>query len=296
MSNLINGTWFEFQHHNKAEGKYWNERYKNFTADDWRNTIDDIKKSGMEYIVLLATALYDEAYYKTNIFPQASLKCENPMEVLLSQADKNNMKVFISAGFYGDWTRPDINMVDPIVTKRGLQAMNEIAELYGNHQSLYGWYFPDELWIRPYFSEDFISYVNTYAKEAHKLCKNYKTLVAPYGTREAACDDIYINQIERIDADFFAYQDEVGAQKSMVHETAAFYERLKKAHDKAARGKLWADVELFEFEGEVLDSPLIPADSKRIKMQLDAVSPYVEKILVYQHQIDELLISQINNG
>lgn len=284
MTKHINGTWFEFQHHSKIEGTYWNEACKNFTENEWREKIIEIKELGMEYIVLLASSLDFQAYYDTDIFKKADLACKNPIEVLLSQADKSNLKVFVSAGFYGDWTKPQINMIDKKVTKRGLQAMNEISEKYGNHKSLYGWYFPDELWINPYFSEDFISYVNTYSSEAYKLNKNFKTLVAPYGTRCIKPDDNFLNQLERLNVDFIAYQDEIGVQKTTLDESAFFYEGLKKAHDKVGRGALWADVELFDFEGDVYNSPLIPADFSRVQKQLEAVSDYVENILVYQYQ------------
>lgn len=280
----INGTWFEFQHHSKVEGTYWNPACKDFSENQWREKIKEIKELGMESIVLLATALDFKAYYDTDIFPKSELACENPIEVLLSQADESEINVFVSAGFYGDWMKPQINMVDPIVTKRGLQAMNEIAEKFGHHKSLYGWYFPDELWIHHYFSEDFISYVNTYSKEAHNLSKNFKTLVAPYGTRDVKPDDHFINQLERLNVDFVAYQDEIGVQKTKLEESAKFYEQLKKAHDKAGRGALWADVEVFEFEGDAYTSPLLPAEFSRVEKQLEAVSPFVENILVYQYQ------------
>jgi hypothetical protein len=284
MVKPIQGTWFEFQHHSKKEGVYWNPACINFTEEQWREKIKEIAGTGMEYLVLLATALDFECYYDTSIFKKAELACENPIEVLLSQAEESNLKVFMSVGFYGDWMQPQVNMVDKDVTKRGLQSMNELAEKYGQFKSLYGWYFPDETCIEGYFSEDFIRYVNTYSNEAHKLNPNYKTLIAPYGTRLVKADDKYVAQLEKMDIDFVAYQDEIGVQKTKVEESAAFYEALKRVHDKAGRGALWADIELFEFEGEVYSSALLPAEFSRVEKQIEAVSPYVDTILAYQYQ------------
>lgn len=65
----ITGTWFEFLHHNTAEGKYWNDTLTAFTEEQWREKIREMKEAGMRYIVLLATALHFKAYYKTSIFP-----------------------------------------------------------------------------------------------------------------------------------------------------------------------------------------------------------------------------------
>lgn len=285
MTKQITGTWFEFKHHSEAEGAPWNNILKNYTEADWRNLIADIKNKGMDHLVLLATALNNEAYFKTDIYPEASMNCKNPMEVLLSEADKQDMKVFISAGFYGDWHQAEHNMTSPDVTKRGFKAMDQICEQFGHHKSIYGWYFPDETCVNGYYSEDFIDYINRYSEHMHTLSGNYKSLIAPYGTNLLHADDKFVSQLEKIDCDFIAYQDEVGVQKSTENQTAAFYEALSKAHAKAGRGKLWADIEVFDFVGDVYNSALVPAKPERIQKQIDAISPFVERILCYEYQV-----------
>jgi hypothetical protein len=87
-----------------------------------------------------------------------------------------------------------------------------------------------------------------------------------------------------MDVDIVAYQDEVGVRKSKITETSAFYEGLRKAHDRAQKARIWADVEVFEFEGEVYKSALVPASFDRVQLQLEAVSPWVDEILIYQYQ------------
>lgn len=86
-----------------------------------------------------------------------------------------------------------------------------------------------------------------------------------------------------MDAEIVAYQDEVGVRKSTVTEMPAFYERLRKAHDRAEKSRIWADIDLFQFEGEVYNSALLPAPFQRVLRQMEAVSPWVEKILGYQY-------------
>ena len=109
-------------------------------------------------------------------------------------------------------------------------------------------------------------------------------MIAPYGTRIVIPDDKYVQQLDAMDVDIVAYQDEVGVQKSKVTETSSFYEGLRKAHDRAQKAKIWADVEIFQFESEVYNSALMPAPFERVLRQLEAVSPWVDKILVYQYQ------------
>jgi len=280
----ISGTWFEFQHHSQAEGKYWNPACQSFTEAQWREKISEISSTGMEYIVLMASAINSEAYYQSSIFPQATLSCENPLEVLLSQADSCGLKVFMSNGFYGDWREARKNITDKTVIHKSLTAMNELSEQFGHHKSLYGWYMPDETCIIRHFNKKFIDYVNLCCEEARRLNPNNKTLIAPYGTNLVKSDAKYIRQLESMAVDYIAYQDEVGVKKTRVENSAGHYEKLKYAHDKAGRSTLWADIELFDFEGLVYRSALLPADFSRIKKQLEAVSPYVEKVLAYQYQ------------
>ncbi len=288
MLKPIVGTWFEFQHHNVPEGKYWNPICRNFSEEQWREKIREIASVGMEYIVLLCTSLvyedYAESYFDSGIYPFAKdFACPNPIEVILDEAEKVGIKIFISVGFYGVWTQTFNNMTSPEVTARAFKAMEMLYRDFGHYKSFYGWYYPDESCISKYFDQEFIDYINRYSDFAHSLDKTKKTLIAPYGTNMLVADDHYVSQLEKINVDIVAYQDEIGVQKATPDQTGAYYAALKRAHDKAGRSALWADMEVFEFEGTVYRSALIPADFERIKNQLEAISPHVEKVLCYQY-------------
>ncbi len=279
----IAGSWFEFQHHATVEGVDWNPACARFTAAQWDAKIKEIAETGMEYLVLMATAVYYRAFYQTHIFPKWELACPDPIEAVLSSADKYKIKFFIGSGFYGDW-ESDQTISDPVAAKKRLQSMEELAHLYGHHPSFYGWYWPDEACINPHYTPEFISYVNTLSRHARQLKPQAPIMIAPYGTRIAIPDDEYVRQLDAMDVDIVAYQDEVGVRKSKVTETSAFFEGLRKAHDRSRKAKIWADIEIFEFEGGVYKSALMPAPFDRILRQMEAVSPWVDKILVYQYQ------------
>jgi hypothetical protein len=279
----IVGSWFEFQHHAPVEGVDWNPACARFTAAQWDAKIKEMADAGLEYLVLMATAVYYRSFYETHIYPKWKLACPDPMEAVLAAADKYKVKFFIGGGFYGDWTK-DNTITDPVGSRKRLQSIEEVARIYGHHPSFYGWYWPDEACINPHYSPEFIQYVNTNSRLARELKPHAPIMIAPYGTRIAIPDDQYVRQLDAMDVDIVAYQDEVGVQKSKVTETAAFYEGLRKAHDRAQKAKIWADIELFQFEGEVYNSALMPAPFDRVLRQLEAVSPWVDKILVYQYQ------------
>ena len=283
MKRKIDGTFFEFTHHNTAEGKYWNPALKKFTAEQWREKVREISEIGMEYIVVMATALYDRCYFKSSVYPFAELNCTDPVETVLSAADDYGVKVFLGNGFYGDWRKADFNIKSEDVISRSFRAMEELAELYGHHRSFYGWYFPDETCIILNYSKSFQKYVNRCSERCRILTPDKKTLIAPFGTNLVLANNRFIDTLASLDVDFIAYQDEVGVRKTKVDRTARLFEKLRKAHDKAGRSELWADIELFDFEGMVYKSALVPAAFERIEKQLDNVSPYVDKILCYQY-------------
>jgi hypothetical protein len=279
----ISGSWFEFQHHATVEGVDWNPACARFTTEQWEAKIKEAADIGMDQLVLMATALYYRAFFDTKIFAKWQLACANPLEAVLSAADKYNVKFFIGVGFYGDW-QSDKTISDPVATKKRLQAIEELSNQYGHHKSFYGWYWPDEAEIHPYFTQAFIDYVNGCSRLARQLTPHAPIMIAPYGTRSAVADDRYVRQLDVMDVDIFAYQDEVGVRKSKETETSAFFRTLRKAHDRSQKAKLWADMEIFEFQGEVYNSALMPAPFDRILRQMEAVSPWVDKILAYQYQ------------
>ena len=283
MQRKIDGTFFEFKHHNIAEGKYWNPQLEQFNSKNWREKVCEISSIGMEYIVVMATALYDRCYFKSSIFPFADIPCFDPIEELLDEADKCNIKVFLGNGFYGDWRKANYNIKSQEVINLSFKAMEEITQLYAHHKSFYGWYFPDETCIIFNYSKDFVKYVNLCSKKCDELTPDKKTLIAPFGTNLVYANKKFIDTLANLDVDFVAYQDEVGVRKTPVDRTKRLFEKLKTAHDKAGRSKLWADIELFDFEGLVYKSALVPAKIERIQKQIANVSPYVDKILGYQY-------------
>lgn len=287
MLKPITGTWFEFHHHNLPEGKYWNPICRHFTDEQWEIKVAEMASIGMKYIVLMASAMVYrescEAYFETDIYPIAKMGAADPMEVLFRAADRHEMKVFVGAGFYGFWQDTLNNMTSPEVTRRAFRAMEQLYARYGHHASFFGWYLPDELGICPYYPDEFIHYTNLYTRHGKSFDRSLRVLIAPYGTNMLKADDEFVKQLERLDCDIIAYQDEIGVRKSTPAQTPAYFEALRKAHDKAGRATLWADMEVFEFEGEVYKSALVPASMERIERQIRSIAPFVDEILMYQY-------------
>jgi hypothetical protein len=279
----IAGSWFEFQHLLPSEGKYWDPALAKFTAEQWKEKIKEISELGFEYLVLQEIALDGKAIYPSKLAPKFELGCDDPLEAVLSAADEFGIKFFVSNDFWADCQKGDFLMKDPGIRKLRAKAMEEVAEKYGHHKCFYGWYFPNESYLMPYFDEAFIEYMNDCARTAKMLMPASVNLIAPYNIKAEKSDDKFVKQLERMNIEIIAYQDGVGVNSTKLGETARYFENISRAHQKASRARIWADMELFYFEDKTKGN-LLPADfDTRILKQMEDISPFVDKILCYQY-------------
>ena len=280
----IIGSWFEFEHHNQAGAKYWNPALRKFTTEQWKTLVFDMHEIGLEYLPLLSVAYDGKTYYPSALQPRHDFVCDDPLEAVLSAADECGIKFFISNDYWGDWTQVEKAMTDEAIWRIREKGMEEIAEKYSHHKSFYGWYYPNESELRPVFDDFAVKYINRCSQIAHSLTPGALTMVSPYGTQYIKFNEPYIKQLEQLDVNIIAYQDEVGVRKIKLGETGKHFEDLYKMHAIAGRARLWADIEIFDFEAETYHSPGIPASFERVLRQMTDVSPYVEHILAYQYE------------
>jgi len=280
----IVGSWFQFEHHNQLGSKHWNHMLPQFTTEQWKTLVYDMHEIGFEYLVLLSVAYDGKTYYPSKIWQRHDFVCEDPMEAVLTAADECGIKFFVSNDYWHDWTRVESGMRNEATWTLREKGMEETAEKYAHHKSFYGWYYPNESELEPLLPEVTVSYVNRCSKIARSLTPNALTMIAPYGTQYVTRNDQYVRQLEQLDVSIIAYQDEVGVHKIKVGKAGKYFEDLYFMHAKAGRARLWADVEIFDFEAEIYRSPGIPATFDRILLQLADVSPYVEHTLIFQYQ------------
>ena len=280
----ISGTWFSIQYPDMRH-KYIDPYMAAFSCEQIKAKIFELADLGMDILVLNSVTLLKKAFFDSTIFPAWDLRCRNPVESLLEAADEVSMKIFLTCEYPND---ENDSITDRETMRIRLKLMEEVVQQFSHHPSFYGWYFAREAYLDPNFGEDFVQYIKTLAAEARKLTPDAKILIAPYCTRNGTFDDDYVKQIDDLPVDIIAYQDELGCVRPGVTPgtISEQFEKARKAHDRNGRIALWADVETFTWERGVNDikSALVPAAFPRILRQLIAVSPFVDRILVYTAQ------------
>ncbi|GIP38998.1 twin-arginine translocation pathway signal protein [Paenibacillus sp. J31TS4] len=273
----ISGTWFDFYHCNPYEGDTWNATTQQFTAEDWELKLGEMAEAGMDTLVLLHVALHGQAFYPSEVIPHRwNTVCPDPLEAVLAAADKHGQTIYVGLGFF---TTPIMGSLSTTGDRSSLRfdIARELAARYGHHRSFGGWYFPVEAAIFTYFPDHYVTYANELADFCRKVGAP-KVLIAPYGTRSINGDGRFVAQLRSLEVDYIAYQDEIGVDRTTFEQVEATFERLREAHDRANK-PLWADIEVFRFQGRVL----YPGAFDRIQRQLEIVSPYVDKVLCYQY-------------
>ena len=279
----IRGSWFSIYWYDRRH-VYWNDACMRYTQEQWDALICDMASLGQEYLVMCNVASNGFSVYDSQVLPKIPMACPDPLEAVMTAADRYGMKVFLNNDYFNDALYyKTAEMFEPENVRGRYRILEEVAARYSGHPSFYGWYWAWESHLSPCFPEHFLRYVNETTQEARRLTPQAKFLTAPYGTRNATCGDAYLRQLEALDVDFIAYQDTVGCFAMDTDESARAFETLRRAHDRVPQRKLWADVETFTWEGtpNIVDTPLIPAGFDRLTKQLAAVSPFVDTVLVF---------------
>jgi len=150
----LGGAWVDIYHHSEAEGKYFNEELAKMTGPQWRELVRAMHDVQMDILVItmmfqnfthrgrhqIETEGYaGKAYYPSRLFPgRMPIAAQDPLESILSEADRLDMQVMPGVGMYAffDYT--------PGSLRWHQQVAAELWERYGHHPSFYGWYVSGE--------------------------------------------------------------------------------------------------------------------------------------------------------
>jgi hypothetical protein len=270
----LKGTWINLPYQD-VRNKYMNPAHVNYKSPDfWKTKLSEYAEMGLTYIVIMAVADQQKAFYPSGFMAPAYPEGQqSPVEAIMEAADKHDMKVFMSCGWAVD---QDDNIRDPKIREIQLRIMKETAELFGHHPSFYGWYLPVEDSMEPILPDQAIEAANSLAENARRLTPDAKIMISPYGICHADMNNPkFGEQIKKLTVDIIAYQDEIGCVREPL-PMPRMKDNFKKlgAIHRDSDIEFWTNAESFTWEKEdnSRESALIPAAFPRYLSQLVGAS------------------------
>ena len=213
------------------------------------------------------------ANYPSRLFPmRKDLASKDPIETILSEADRLGMHVFPGVGLYAwfDYTEGSLRWHKEVA--------DELWRMYGHHPSFYGWYVTEEAYPSlgkndlqrqqlVHFFKEFKQYVN-------KLAPDKPIMLAPSSWGVAGAAETYPQLLKHLDILSPCGFHRQPADDYTGEETA----RILQEHSDQAGAHLWIDIEVFVF-GEGM--ALYPRPIEGVLSDLHRFTNF-EKILCYQ--------------
>jgi hypothetical protein len=277
----IDGSWFEFYHWSEDEGRFWNKDIIKLTNNQWGELIRGMHEIDMNIVVIQelfrnqkyvgqhtmeSTGYTGIPYYKSKLYPRKAdqslldnvengkssenypkwkdIAADSALESVLTEADKDGMKVFLGVGMYAwfDFTEGSLEWSKKIA--------KELWDKYGSHKSFYGWYISGEIAGNlgdndnrkkelVHFFEEFTPYVKTLAPDKPVMlatnCHDIKNsngfypallknldILCPFGFHRMPANDYTGSEAAKILQD---YCDQAGSHLWMDLEVFLFAEK-----------------------------------------------------------------------
>ncbi|WP_287641147.1 DUF4434 domain-containing protein [Bacteroides sp.] len=291
----ISGAWAGIYHWSEIEGKHWNKDIKKMTDEQWKELVRSMHKVEMDMIVIqevfrneqyvgkhntTVDSYAGKAFYPSELYPgRMDITAEDPIEAILSEADRLGMNVLVGVGIFAwfDFT--------PESLEWHKRVAEELWDMYGHHESFYAFYVSEESgggldnWeqqpdMRKKRKADIVNFFKEFKSYCNSFAPGKPIMLATNSFEVPNGMDTYPALLEYLDilCPFGFARMPAG---DLTGKEAA--DMLQEACNKA-KSHLWFDLEAFLFNP---DNSLYPRPIEEIIHDLNLFSNF-EKILCYQ--------------
>lgn len=291
----ISGAWAGIYHWSEIEGKHWNKDIKKMTDEQWKELVRSMHKVEMDMIVIqevfrneqyvgkhntTVDSYAGKAFYPSELYlGRMDITAEDPIEAILSEADRLGMNVLVGVGIFAwfDFT--------PESLEWHKRVAKELWDMYGHHESFYAFYVSEESgggldnWeqqpdMRKKRKADIVNFFKEFKSYCNSFAPGKPIMLATNSFEVPNGMDTYPALLEHLDilCPFGFARMPAG---DLTGKEAA--DMLQEACNKA-KSHLWFDLEAFLFNP---DNSLYPRPIEEIIHDLNLFSNF-EKILCYQ--------------
>jgi hypothetical protein len=283
----LGGAWVDIYHHDEAEGRPFNAELGKMTDADWRALVQAMHETDQNLLVItmmfqnfthrgrhtIETAGYQgKAYYPSKLVAgRMPIASQDPLETILSEADRLNMQVMPGVGCYAffDYTPGSLAWHKKVA--------DELWDRYGRHPSFYGWYVSEEKdgsLGNAEERQEIVEFFRDFRTHARRLAPDKPVMLATNCYHLRGAEETYRKLLPNLDiiCPFAFHRMPAG---DLAGEEAA---NLMQSLCDAAGCHLWMDLETFVFRNgsELHPRPIdgLVSDLRRF--------PNFEKTLHYQ--------------
>ncbi len=254
----------------------------------WRDELAAMRRIGIDTLIIQFTGHGDRWFYPAPSLPDAAGINDSVGHILIA-ADDHAMRVFLGLHLDPAFWSGDFDIDQRLeVNKR---TLDELHTRYGAHDSLAGWYIPEEISDHtasdPSLSERMIQYVAALASAAHAKTE-LPVMLSPYfGKRPnpAAYAAWWDRALPRMKIDILALQDGVGTHRTTIEESRPVFEALAPVMAKH-NVAFWANNESFDqtHGWPVDDQPwrARPVDPETFLRQVESTAPFVSRTVTFE--------------
>lgn len=263
-------------YHISAEQAAW-------SAERWETELAWMRQAGMSIIIVASCADENTACYPTQL-PGRTPMGSGPLDKILSIADANAMDVHLGLVGSSRWWSDHSEEFLTSLAQDSIAVASELHALYGSHASLKGFYITEEIDNLNWTDETVRKrLVNAFLKP---VSDHIKSLDPALIVSEAPFYNVLFEKPEAHGLwwektlkdtphlDLLMPQDGIGVEHGDLQAVVDYFQAYRKATDATGR-TLWADVEVFDTESK-------PAPMARIADQIATVSPFVEKMVIWE--------------
>lgn len=258
--------------------------YASYGEDFWEAELKSMKEIGMDSIIIQYTKTQKDCFFSSTY---SNCKIVN---TIIRIAEKYSLKIFLGLGLFNFNYDSGFDLDTEI--QININLFRQLNGIFKESPSLAGWYIPHEL--------DDKNFNSLYAKK--KVYKFFSTvsdfihtnsslpvMISPYFgiNPDSRSYSAWWNEFFKYSViDILAMQDGVGTKKVDYISASMVFKDLEDTMKKN-NVEFWADIEVFEaVHGYPID--LQPwqakyADFERVKKQLEYISPYVSKSVIFDY-------------
>ena len=265
-------------------------------ADTWKAVVGEMHELKMDTIVIQYMEITSKNGEEQSFLPGPSNGDVSPAALILAEANKLNMKVFL--GLYNGPLSGDPSITRKSgyldgVRQRSMELARTIFGLYEDQPSFYGWYIPTESWTGKYTKADLAEWNKFYkviSDSLKQLSPSKKILISPFISQKSErsspskTQENYTQILAKTKIDFMALQDGIGANATTIDLPKVIQQHFKymKRACQANNIDLWGNIESFQkisISGD--DNLLIPTRIDRFSRQNRIASMHVKNLITF---------------